>query len=403
MNETSNLPEMPPLAGVDIATFASGIGYAGRPDILMVRLSEGTQTAGVLTRNTLAAAPVVWTLKRLADGTSARVLVINAGNANCYTGPAGAEVVARTAERAAGLVGCAAEDVLICSTGNIGQPIDGDTMEAALDQLAQGLAPDNWHDAARAIMTTDRWPKAAVRHIRIGDETVHLYGITKGTSMIAPDMATTISAVFTDAAIPAHVLRAALTLAADATYNCISVDETTSTNDSLLLFATGQGVQHQTVNAIDDEHFQDFRHGLGDLLLDMSQQLLADARKDGKQLTVQVKGASSLASARTIGRQVSRSMMVRRLVQRGEAARSNGQPTASRIIAAIGAAGEPVAADKLSIHIADVPVAEGGQLLRHTLSTATERLQQDLIVLTINVGVGTAQATIWTTIADGEG
>ena len=393
------LPDMPPLAGVDIATFASGIGYAGRPDIFLARFSPGTQVAGVLTRNALAAAPVIWTRQCLAETDVARALIINAGNANCYTGPAGTSVVSRTVERIAGNIGCAPNEVLVCSTGSIGQPIDTDQMEDAISSLIHGLSPEGWPDAARAIMTTDRWPKAAVRQFSIGGSNAHLYGISKGTSMIAPDMATTISAVFTDAHIPAPILQKSLQEAADASYNCISVDQTMSTNDSLLAFATGKGARSDHGRPDDDGAYEGFKLALRDLLHDLALQLLADARKDGKLLAVNISGAETVHSARNIGRRVCQSMMVQSMVRSGQAVRANGLPTASRVIAAIGGAGESVASHALSVRFGDVAVAEDGCLVTDGLDAASRQLQLEKVALTIDVGTGSECATIWTIVS----
>jgi glutamate N-acetyltransferase/amino-acid N-acetyltransferase len=186
------MPEMPPLPGVRLATTESGTGYNGRPDMLLAALAPGSTVAGVLTRSSLPGAPVRWTRARLAEGAEPAALVVNAGNANVFTGSQGLTVVERTASRTGALLGCAPNQVLICSTGRIGKQLDPEAVETALGDLAAGLSDGGWHDAARTIMTTDRWPKLASRRARVGESEVELRGLAKGSTMIAPNMATTL-------------------------------------------------------------------------------------------------------------------------------------------------------------------------------------------------------------------
>jgi glutamate N-acetyltransferase/amino-acid N-acetyltransferase len=384
------------IPGVRFAVAASGTGYQGRPDMLLCAVEPGSQSAGVLTRNSCAAAPVRWSRERLKSGEMARALIINAGNANCYTGAAGMNAVTATADRVAAKLGITTDQVLICSTGKIGVPLSIDQVGAAVDDMAGRLSETGWADAARAIMTTDGWPKSATRHSQIAGVPVTLHGITKGTSMIAPNMATTISAVFTDAKIPSAVLQTALSGAVAKSYNCVSVDDTTSTNDSLLAFATGKAGNADVASA-GDPALRRFRRDLESLLEEMSGLLLADARKDGRLVTIEVTGARSTVAARKIARSVSRSGLVRGMIADG-LVMADGQSIGSRIVAAIGGAVQEVAADALVLKLGGAVIVDGGAIVIDDSGRAQENVSSDDVTLSIDVAVGQGRGAIRTVV-----
>jgi glutamate N-acetyltransferase/amino-acid N-acetyltransferase len=335
-----------PVAGVRVGAAASGIGYPGRPDLLLAAFGEGATVAGVLTSSTTAAAPLRWTRERLARGDAPRGLVVNAGNANCFTGAAGMRAVEETAAHAARLLGCRPEQVYIASTGKIGVPIDMAKMRAGLEAAHGALARNDWTEAARAIMTTDRFPKAIAATAEIGGAAVTLQGISKGNMMIAPSMATTLSFLFTDARLPADAMRPALADAAADTYNMMSVDTTQSTNDTLLLFATGTGGAGTDL--------RDFRAKLNAILAHLSQRILEDARRDGVLVRIHVSGAESPAAARHIACQVRDSIMVRKMAGQGD------KLVLGRIIASVGMSTEKVDQDRLRLAIGGRTVSRDG-------------------------------------------
>src|SRR5258708_1580555 len=242
-NAPTDVPEMPAIAGVRLATAAAGIRYKGRTDVLLVVLDQGTAVAGVFTQSKCPSAPVEWCRARLKRGRSskggfARVLVVNSGNANAFTGKTGKQATTLTASIAAKAVGCKPEDVFLASTGVIGEPLDASKFDGVLGTLAQRVSPDGWMDAAKAIMTTDTFPKVATATVKLGKANVTISGMAKGAAMIAPDMATMLSFVFTDAPITAGALQSLLKAGVEDTFNAVTIDGDTSTSDTLLAFAT---------------------------------------------------------------------------------------------------------------------------------------------------------------------
>lgn len=385
------LPSMPPLAGVSLATAPTAIGYAGRDDILMASFAPGTVAAGVLTQNSAAAAPVLWTRRRLANEDAPAALLINAGNANCYTGQAGHRIVKDAAARAAAHLDAKPENIYICSTGRIGQQVPPRAMLDAIDTLAGQPGDDNWHAAAKAIMTTDRWPKAAVVKVEASGGTATLYGLAKGTSMLAPNMATTINAVFTDAKISRADLQAALDAAVVTTYNSISVDETTSTNDSLLVFATGSGP------VVSKDELLAFQVGLTDLLHKMAQALLADARKDGRLVECRVVCAETDVAARNIARSISRSLLLRRVLATGQLFAAD-QSSAGRILAAAGTSLEAMARERLTIRVGGALVLRDGEVIPWPGDAARNGFAGERVEIVFNAAVGQGSGTVWTVV-----
>jgi glutamate N-acetyltransferase/amino-acid N-acetyltransferase len=393
------LPEMAPIAGIRLAVAESGTGYPGRNDMLLMAFDAGTVAAGVFTRSSVPAAPVRWSKARIAAGDAARAMVFNAGNANCYTGKEGHALVRASAERAAQALGCAPENVLICSTGRIGRALPADVILGEIDAMAARLAPGGFARAAAAMMTTDTFPKAASRTLTLGGKTVHLHGLAKGTLMIAPNMATTINVLVTDAAVGRETFQALLAEAVDATYNTISVDETTSTNDTMLAFATGAAGNGD----LSDADRAALLAAMTAVTGEMTDLMLADARKDGKIMTVEVVGASGNAAARRMARTVVRSLLARRMIAREQLA----DPTKSsvgQILAAIGTSTEAVDPDRVSIRIAgEVVLADGAVVPDDEIPLAAlDAVRSADVVVTIDAAIGAGTATMRTVLEKGE-
>jgi len=383
---TGKQPELRPVSGMRIATAESGVGYDNRPDLLMASFDPGTTVAGVVTTSSTAAAPARWTRARLARGDEPRGLVVNAGNANCFTGVAGTRAVEETAVLAAGLLKCRVQEIYIASTGTIGVPLETTRLGAGIKSAHAALHEANWVAASRAIMTTDAFPKSASATVPIGGSSVTLQGITKGSSMISPNMATTLSFLFTDARIPAPVMTAALREAADNSYNMLSVDNSQSTNDTILLFATGTAEGQPDIGNIGDQPFQLFRAALQSQLRDLSQQILNDAQKDGIKIEVAVRGAESEQAARRIARCVVNSYQVRSLALRGTNFRLGP------VIAAVGMAGEAVDVDRLTLKVGGEIRAREGAFVGDASVPRSFCIHEGTLSLSVDVGVGEASA-----------
>jgi glutamate N-acetyltransferase/amino-acid N-acetyltransferase len=381
-------PDLPAIAGVRLATAEAGIRYRGRTDVLYVALDEGTEVAGVFTRSKCPSAPVDWCRENLAQGR-ARALVVNSGNANAFTGMKGREAVRLTAEIAARAAGCESSQVFLASTGVIGEPLDGAKFEGVLADCAARAAPDGWLDAARAIMTTDTFAKVATRTAEIGGVAVTLNGMAKGAGMIAPDMATMLAFVFTDAAVAAPALQALLARGAERSFNCVTVDGDTSTSDTLMLFATG-AAGGARVEAADDARLKGFAAALDDLLVDLAQQVARDGEGARKFVTVRVTGATDGASARRIAFSIANSPLVKTAIA-GEDANWG------RVVMAVGKAGEPADRDRLAIWFGNVRVAvEGARDPAYDEAEASAVMKRDAIEVRADIGLGSGEATVWT-------
>ena len=382
-------PAMPPIAGVRLATCEAGVRYHGRSDLTLVELAPGTTAAGVLTRSKTAAAPVDWCRAALADGLG-RALVVSAGNANAFTGRAGDAAVRHTAQATAALFGAAPEDVFIAQTGVIGEPMDPDKIVTALPGLKAALDAGAWQPAARAIMTTDTFAKGASASARIDGHTVTINGIAKGSGMIAPDMATMLAFVFTDARLPSAVLQNMLSRANQRSFNAITVDGDTSTSDTLLAFATGQGPAHGPVTRLGDARLRGFRKALDAVLVDLAHQVVRDGEGAQKFIAVTVTGATSRKAARRIALSIANSPLVKTAIA-GEDANWG------RIVMAVGKAGEKADRDRLAIRIGGVAVAEHG--VAHPDYVEAElvpHMKGQEIDIEVDVGVGRSRATVWT-------
>ena len=382
------LPALPPLAGVRLGAAAAGIRYKGRTDLVMIEVPSGSTAAGVFTTNKCPGAPVDWCRTALKGG-KARLVVVNAGNANVFTGKAGTEACAATAAAASKLAGCPAKQVMVASTGVIGEILPHEKLTAALPALYETLSEDNWEAAARGIMTTDTFPKACTRTAKIGDAEVRITGIAKGSGMIAPDMATMLCFIFTDAKIPAPVLQALLKKGVDGTFNCTTVDSDTSTSDTVMLIATGQ-TKHPRVPAEGGRILADFAKALNELLLDLALQVVRDGEGAQKLVRIDVTGAKTAKSAKRIAMAVANSPLVKTAIA-GEDANWG------RIVMAVGKAGEPADRDKLSIGVGGTWMAQdGGVVPGYDETPVVAHMKGKEIEIAIDIGLGNGKGTVWT-------
>jgi glutamate N-acetyltransferase / amino-acid N-acetyltransferase len=385
----ATVPDMPAIAGVKLATAAAGIRYRNRTDVLLVVLDPGTAVAGVLTKSKCPSAPVEWCRTRLT-GRSARALVVNSGNANAFTGKTGRAACAFTAKLAANAVGCKPTDVFLASTGVIGEPLDASAFDGVMERLVANARGEGWLDAARAIMTTDTFPKVATATTSIGKATVTLNGIAKGAGMIAPDMATMLSFVFTDASITAPVLQRLLKDAVVDTLNAVTIDGDTSTSDTLLLFATGAAAGAPKVSTANDPRLTGFRKALAMVLGDLAEQIARDGEGARKLVEVEVEGAVSKASARKIAMSIANSPLVKTAIA-GEDANWG------RVVMAVGKAGEPADRDKLSIWFNGVRVAyKGARDPRYDEAEVSALMKQPRICLKVALGLGRGRDRVLT-------
>jgi len=383
-----HFPALAPVDGVRLGAAEAGIRYRDRTDVVLMELAAGATVAGVFTSNRCPGAPVDWCRGSVKRGR-ARAVVINAGNANVFTGRAGHEACAATAAAAAALVGCPAKQVLVASTGVIGEVLPHEKLTAALPALHANLRDDGWEDAARGIMTTDTFPKGATRLARIGETEVRINGIAKGSGMIAPDMATMLCFVATDAKIPAAALDALLRKGVGRSFNCTTVDSDTSTSDTLLLFATGTA-KHARVPAEGGPVLRDFGQKLDDLLLDLALQVVRDGEGAQKLIRIDVSGATTARSARRIAMSVANSPLVKTAIA-GEDANWG------RIVMAVGKAGEPADRDRLSIAVGGVWMArDGGVVPGYDEAPVVAHMRGQEIHIEIDLGVGRGAATAWT-------
>jgi len=382
------LPEMPAIAGAECASIAAGIRYKTREDMTVFRFAAGTTVAGVFTMNKCPGAPVDWCRAALKGG-KARALVVNAGNSNVFTGKAGRETCERTAKETAALIGCKPREVFIASTGVIGERLPTDVLLAALPGAVGNLQADSWQSAARAIMTTDTFPKGATRTAKIGETSVTICGIAKGSGMIAPDMATMLSFIATDAKIPAEALQKLLSKGNAKSFNCVTVDSDTSTSDTVLLFATGQA-KHPRVPAEGGAMLRDFARALDEVLHELAVMVARDGEGAQKLITIDVTGAISGKSAHRIAMAIANSPLVKTAIA-GEDANWG------RIVMAVGKAGEPADRDKLSIAVGGVWMArEGGVIPGYDEAPVVAHMKGREVEITVDIGLGRGKARVWT-------
>jgi glutamate N-acetyltransferase/amino-acid N-acetyltransferase len=376
-------PSMLALEGVRLSAGEAGIHFQGRSDLMIVEMSANTTVAGVFTRSLTASAPVDWCRKALTGG-KANVLIVNSGNANAFTGQAGIDSVERTVKVAADLFSCRPSKIFVASTGVIGETLNDDKLTAALPNLKVSLDGDNWHHAAQAIMTTDTFAKGASRTAMIGDVEVTINGIAKGSGMIAPDMATMLAFVFTDADIPAETLQELLVAGCEKSFNAITVDSDTSTSDTLMLFATACAGNNTS------DPLNDFTAMLDELLIDLAGQVVRDGEGATKFISVTVTGAEDDVAAKRIGFSIANSPLVKTAVA-GEDANWG------RIVMAVGKAGQKANRDKLAIEIGGIPVAADGMVVPgYDERPVVEHMQGSEIDILVDVGIGGGIAKVWT-------
>src|SRR3982751_6465907 len=350
----SDVPDMPAIAGVRLATAAAGIRYKDRTDVLLAVMDKGTTVAGVFTKSKCPSAPVEWCRAKLSKG-QARALVVNSGNANAFTGKTGRQSTALTASIAAKAVGCSANEIFLASTGVIGEPLAATKFDGVLATLAEAAGPNDWMGAAKAIMTTDTFPKVATATVKLGKTNVTINGMAKGAGMIAPDMATLLSFVFTDAPLSSAVLQSLLKSAVEDTFNAVTIDGDTSTSDTLLAFATGAAAANGApkISRASDPRLKAFTRGLRDVLADLAEQVARDGEGARKLVEIIVGGAVSKSSARKIAMSVANSPLVTTAIAGEDANRG-------RVVRAVGKTAEPANRDKLSISFNGIRVAKSG-------------------------------------------
>ena len=385
------LANMPVIEGVRFAACEAGIRYKNRDDLMVAVLDPGTAAAGVLTQSKTCSAPVLWCRQSL-EGGKARILVVNSGNANAFTGKKGRDAVEATAEFAMKATGCEQDEVYLASTGVIGEPLEAGKFRHLLDGLVTSAKADAWPRAARAIMTTDTYAKLATRKARIGNVEVSINGFCKGAGMIAPDMATMLCFMFTDAAIAQPALQALLSQHVKTTFNCMTVDGDTSTSDTCLLFATGAAAKRgqQPVSDAGDARLEAFSAALHDLMRDLAIQVAKDGEGLSKFVTFEISGAESWTAARRIALACANSPILK-------AAIAGEDPNWGRVVMAIGKSGEAADRDKLSIWFGPHLVAKDGERAPdYVEKTVAAYMQGREIVIRADVGVGKASATVWT-------
>ncbi|MFY0693194.1 MAG: bifunctional glutamate N-acetyltransferase/amino-acid acetyltransferase ArgJ [Paracoccaceae bacterium] len=379
-------PSLPAIDGVAFAAVEAGVRYQGRKDVMLAKISAGASVAGVFTRSSTRAAPVLdcqSKLGRVEDAAKGFAFLVNSGNANAFTGANGQKAVAATTGAAASALGIPVDHVYSASTGVIGEPLPAERIVDAMEALSAGLDPENIEGAAQAIMTTDTFPKGSCREIMIDGKPVRISGIAKGSGMIAPDMATMLVYIFTDAQIDQAPLQALVSDLNDRTFNCITVDSDTSTSDTLLVAATGKsGVSVEGNTAFSD--------ALQDVMLDLAHQVVRDGEGATKFVEVQVTGATTHEDARKVALAIANSPLVKTAIA-GE------DPNWGRIVMAVGKSGAVADRDRLTIHFGDILVAENGWVSPdYVEEDAAAYMKQDALMVATDLGLGAATATVWT-------
>ncbi len=379
-----HFPTLPVIDGARFAAVNSGVKYVGRPDVMLAELAPGTAVAGVFTRSATRAEPVLDCQAKLGGDPSGKAaILVNAGNANAFTGGHGVEAVRVLTNAVAETLGVAQERVFSASTGVIGEPLPHDKIADKLGALALGLSPARIRDAAEAIRTTDTFAKGASAEVELDGKRVKIAGIAKGSGMIAPDMATMLVFIFTDAQIAQPALQEMVSALVPGTFNAITVDSDTSTSDTLLVAATG-------ASGVNVEGSAAFRAALGDVMRDLAQQVVRDGEGATKFVTVRVTGAETEADARTHAFAIANSPLVKTAIA-GE------DPNWGRVVMAIGKSGARAERDKLAIRFGEVLVAENGWVAPgYREEDGAAVMKRDEITIAVDLGLGTAEATVWT-------
>lgn len=379
----THVPDMPRIAGVKLATAAAGIRYKNRTDVLLALFDKGTTVAGVFTKSKCPSAAVDWCRAKLKGG-EARALVVNSGNANAFTGRTGKQATTLTADIAAKATGAKPGQIFLASTGVIGEPLDATKFNGVLDQLAKDAVPDGWNNAARAIMTTDTFPKMATATVKLGKAKVKINGMAKGAGMIAPDMATMLAFVFTDAPLSAAVLQSLLKTGVEDTFNAVTIDGDTSTSDTLLAFATGAAKEKGApeIKRANDPQLKAFAKAFQGVLADLAEQVARDGEGARKLVEVVVEGAVNKKSARKIAMSIANSPLVKTAIA-GEDANWG------RVVMAVGKAGEPANRDKLAIAFNGIRVASrGARDPSYNEQEVSTLMKQQKIQIKVSMGLG---------------
>ena len=380
----AKFPDLPVIGGARFATIAAGVRYSGRTDVMLALLDPGTSVAGVFTKSSTRSAPVLDCQAKLGgDSSGGAAILVNSGNANAFTGQRGQMSVAELTRAVASVAGVPEARVFTASTGGIGEPLPHEKIVAKLEDLTANVDAAGITAAAKAIMTTDTFPKGAVRQVTVDGTTVSIAGIAKGSGMIAPDMATMLSYVFTDAKVEQGTLQRLLSAHADTTFNCVTVDSDTSTSDSLMLCATGAS----GVDVTGDVAFEEALH---DVLLDLAQQVARDGEGATKFVEVRVTGATSDADAKTHAMAIANSPLVKTAI-------AGSDPNWGRVVMAIGKSGAPADRDLLGIKFGDILVAEKGWVSpSYSETDAAAYMKGQELVIEVEIGMGKGKATVWT-------
>jgi glutamate N-acetyltransferase/amino-acid N-acetyltransferase len=378
-----SFPQMPEIQGVELASGEAGVKYKNRTDLMLAHMAEGTVVAGCFTKSKTASANILWGREALAYG-KARILIVNSGNSNAFNGRCGEESVERIVNFAAEVWNCENEEVYPCATGVIGQPLPDEKITKVLPTLKTNLKQDSWEEAAKAIMTTDTFPKGSTKLAKIGNTQVKINGFAKGSGMIAPDMATMLAYIFTDANIEQKKLQEIFSRCVEKSFNSITVDSDTSTSDTALLFATGKAGNDKAANT------DDFEDKLQELLLDLAHQIVKDGEGATKFVTVTVTGAESDKAAKVIALSIANSPLVKTAIA-GEDANWG------RIVMAVGKAGEQADRDAMSIAVGGIVIVKDGQLNPdYVEAEVTKHMKGQNIGIEAYVGIAQGKATVWT-------
>lgn len=387
----SFVPDMPRIGGIKLATAAAGIRYKDRTDVLLVLLDKGTAVAGVFTKSKCPSAAVDWCRDKLKGG-EARALVVNSGNANAFTGRTGRQATKLTADIAARSIDSKPGKIFLASTGVIGEPLDATKFDGVLQQLAVNAVPDGWANAARAIMTTDTFAKVATATMKIGKTKVRINGIAKGAGMIAPDMATMLAFIFTDAPLSSAVLQSLLKSGVEDTFNAVTIDGDTSTSDTLLAFATGATKEKgaPTIKRASDPLLKEFTKAFHGVMANLAEQVARDGEGARKLVEVIVEGAVTKKSARRIAMSIANSPLVKTAIA-GEDANWG------RVVMAVGKAGEPANRDKLMISFNGIRVAtKGSRDPSYSEDEVSTLMKQPTIQIKVGLGMGKSSDRVLT-------
>lgn len=379
-----HFPDLPVIDGVRFATIAAGVRYQGRTDVMLAELAPGSTVAGAFTRSATRAAPVLDCQAKIgATSDTGAAILVNSGNANAFTGKGGVTAVEAITAAVADVCNIPQSRVFTSSTGVIGEPLPHDRITAVLADLKGALSDKGISDAAKAIMTTDTFPKGARAEVEIDGKTVSIAGIAKGSGMIAPDMATMLVYIFTDAVVSQPALQKMLSTHTDSTFNCITVDSDTSTSDSLILAATGAS----GADASESDAFSEALHGV---MLNLAHQVVQDGEGATKFVEIAVTGAATDDDAKTHGMAIANSPLIKTAIA-GE------DPNWGRVVMAVGKSGAAADRDRLSIRFGDIEVAKDGwRSPDYSEEAAAAHMKGQNITIGVDLGLGDGKATVWT-------